>query len=36
VVPDMLIGGSETSSTSLEWAFSELLKNPRVLIRAQE
>lgn len=28
--------GSETSSTTLEWAISETLKNPRILKRAQE
>lgn len=33
---DVFSAGSETSSTSLEWAFSELLKNPRVQKRAQE
>ncbi|KAK7276942.1 hypothetical protein RIF29_18091 [Crotalaria pallida] len=31
----MFIAGSETSSTTLDWAFSEMLKNPRVLRRAQ-
>ena len=33
---DLIIGGSETASTTIEWAFSEMLKNPRVLKRAQE
>nr|AHB62239.1 cytochrome P450 [Lotus japonicus] len=35
VLQDMFIAGSETSSTSLEWTFSEMLKNPRVMKRAQ-
>ncbi|KAK7276943.1 hypothetical protein RIF29_18092 [Crotalaria pallida] len=35
IIQDMFIAGSETSSTTLEWAFSEILKNPRVLKRAQ-
>jgi len=32
----MIIGGSDTSLTSIEWTFSEMLKNPRILERAQE
>ncbi|KAJ4831992.1 hypothetical protein Tsubulata_017907 [Turnera subulata] len=33
---DMFGGGSETSATVLEWAFSELLKSPRTMNKAQE
>ncbi|KAK2965129.1 hypothetical protein RJ640_005292 [Escallonia rubra] len=29
------IAGSETSSTTVEWAMSEMLKSPRVIERAQ-
>ncbi|CAD5179903.1 unnamed protein product [Musa acuminata subsp. malaccensis] len=33
---DLLGGGSETSATILEWAMSELMRNPRVMRRVQE
>ncbi|XP_022718113.1 premnaspirodiene oxygenase-like [Durio zibethinus] len=35
VILDMFAGGGETTSTTLEWAMSEILKNPRVLKKAQ-
>ncbi|KAJ4725243.1 Cytochrome P450 [Melia azedarach] len=35
VILDIFIAGSETSSTTVEWTFSEMLKNPRVLKEAQ-
>ncbi|KAJ4724222.1 Cytochrome P450 [Melia azedarach] len=35
VVLDMFIGGTETSSTTIEWAMAEMLKNPRVMEKAQ-
>ena len=33
---DLLGGGSETSATILEWAMSEMMRNPRVMRRVQE
>ncbi|XP_014516973.1 cytochrome P450 CYP736A12-like [Vigna radiata var. radiata] len=35
IVMDMLAGSVDTSATSVEWAFSELLKNPRVMKKLQ-
>ncbi|XVF70844.1 hypothetical protein PTKIN_Ptkin11bG0194500 [Pterospermum kingtungense] len=35
VLVDMFIAGSDTSFTTLEWAMSEMLKNPRVIQKAQ-
>ncbi|XP_050215117.1 premnaspirodiene oxygenase-like [Mercurialis annua] len=36
VVLDLFIAGTETSSTTVEWAMSEMIRNPRVLKKAQE
>ncbi|KAJ6724360.1 CYTOCHROME P450 71B11-RELATED [Salix viminalis] len=33
---EMFSGGGDTSSTALEWAMSELIKNPRVMKKAQK
>ncbi|XP_065880385.1 cytochrome P450 726A27-like [Euphorbia lathyris] len=33
---ELLMGGTDTSATILEWAMSELMKNPRVMKKAQE
>ncbi|CAH1428756.1 unnamed protein product [Lactuca virosa] len=35
VILDIFSGGSETSSTAVEWAMSEMLKHPRILEKAQ-
>ncbi|GMN58602.1 hypothetical protein TIFTF001_027697 [Ficus carica] len=32
----MLVAGTETTSTTLEWLMAELVKNPRVMKKAQE
>ncbi|EYU21985.1 hypothetical protein MIMGU_mgv1a025303mg [Erythranthe guttata] len=36
VITDMLGGGSETSATTLDWAMAEMVKNPRILKKAQD
>ncbi|OEL18821.1 Premnaspirodiene oxygenase [Dichanthelium oligosanthes] len=36
VVADLLIAGSETSATTLQWAMSELVMNPRVMQKVQD
>ncbi|XP_077252932.1 cytochrome P450 71AU50-like [Tasmannia lanceolata] len=33
---DMLLGGMDTSACEIEWALSELLRNPRVMKKLQE
>ncbi|XP_051151439.1 premnaspirodiene oxygenase-like [Andrographis paniculata] len=35
VIFDMFSAGTETSSTTLDWAMAELMKNPRVLAKLQ-
>lgn len=36
VILDMFIGGTETSSTTLEWVMSELIRKPETMRKAQE
>ncbi|CAJ2639273.1 unnamed protein product [Trifolium pratense] len=33
---DMFVAGTDTSSSTIEWAIAELLKNPRILAQVQE
>ncbi|MBA0580382.1 hypothetical protein Gorai_022602, partial [Gossypium raimondii] len=35
VILDMLMAGTETSSTTVEWAMSKMIKNPKILEKAQ-
>ncbi|CAN1257002.1 Cytochrome P450 71D10 [Linum perenne] len=36
IILDVFTGGSDTTSSLIEWAMSEMLRNPRVLNKAQE
>ncbi|CAL0317438.1 unnamed protein product [Lupinus luteus] len=36
VILDMFVAGSETTSAVIDWTMSEILKNPRVMMKAQE
>ncbi|KAK8943009.1 hypothetical protein KSP39_PZI009223 [Platanthera zijinensis] len=35
IINDMLLAGSETTSTLMEWAMSELIRNPKIMKKAQ-
>jgi cytochrome P450 len=32
----MFVGGTDTTATTLEWAFSELVKHPTIMKKTQE
>lgn len=36
ILLDMLVASMDTSSTSIEWAFSELMRNPQVMKKVQK
>ncbi|CAD6338925.1 unnamed protein product [Miscanthus lutarioriparius] len=36
VIGDMFAGGSETGATTLQWIMAELMRNPRVMKKAQD
>ncbi|XP_027170794.1 premnaspirodiene oxygenase-like [Coffea eugenioides] len=36
IIFDMFAGGTETSSSTVEWAMSEMIRNPMVMAKAQE
>ncbi|XP_026380213.1 cytochrome P450 71A1-like isoform X2 [Papaver somniferum] len=36
IILDMFVGGSDTTATSIEWTMAELIKNPRLMKKAQE
>ncbi|CAL9761200.1 unnamed protein product, partial [Musa acuminata subsp. burmannicoides] len=36
VILDMLVGGTENSSIVIEWAMSELMRNPKIMEKAQK
>ncbi|KAI4366329.1 hypothetical protein MLD38_022216 [Melastoma candidum] len=36
VLMDLIIGGTDTNSATLEWAMTALMKNPRVMVAAQQ
>ncbi|CAL9774275.1 unnamed protein product [Musa acuminata subsp. burmannicoides] len=36
VMLDMLLGGTENSSAVIEWAMSELIRNPKIMEKAQK
>ncbi|KAK6780637.1 hypothetical protein RDI58_022821 [Solanum bulbocastanum] len=36
IIIDLLAGGSTTSASTMEWAFAELMKNPKIMKKAQD
>ena len=36
IMQDMLVGGTDTSATAIEWALTELLRHPEVMNRVRE
>ncbi|CAO2201265.1 unnamed protein product [Urochloa humidicola] len=35
IIADMFVGGTETTSSSVEWVMSELMRNPEAMVKAQ-
>ncbi|KAF7838245.1 cytochrome P450 71A1-like [Senna tora] len=36
ILTDMFLGGNDTSSTTMEWTLTQLMKNPSIMKKAQE
>lgn len=36
LLQDMFLGGTDTTATTMDWSMAELMKNPRLLKKAQE
>lgn len=36
IMLDMFVGGTETSATAIDWALAELIRNPRLMEKAQK
>ena len=36
ILQDMFMGGTDTTSTTMEWAMAELVKNPNVMKKAKK
>ncbi|OVA20568.1 Cytochrome P450 [Macleaya cordata] len=36
IILDMFVGGSDTTATTIEWAMAELIKNPKLMKKAQD
>ncbi|CAO2163749.1 unnamed protein product [Urochloa humidicola] len=35
IIADMFVGGTETTSSAVEWVMSELMRNPEAMVKAQ-
>ncbi|KAJ7568721.1 hypothetical protein O6H91_01G045700 [Diphasiastrum complanatum] len=36
LLQDMVVGGTDTASFTMEWCMAELIRNPKILLKAQE